>query len=115
MASSRPPPKVVPFKALIQGLGKSSILPNIACICAERRSPSSALGMPEITLMSAPATKALPSPVKTTARTSWSAARRSMIASSSVPTSRFKALSFSGRLMTTVATPFWATLTLKFL
>ena len=102
MASSQPPPSAKPLTAAMTGLGLRSNLPKITW---PRRARATALiGVwPASSLMSAPAMKARPAPVRITPPTVSSAMAWSMAAPSSPISALLSALSLSGRLTVMVA------------
>ena len=99
--SSQPPPSANPLMAAITGLSKSSIFLKTAAPFSPNALPCAAF-MLLISEMSAPATNALPSPVRITARIESSAAISVNAQSSSPSTVELSAFNAWGLLILTM-------------
>ena len=108
IASSRPPPSAKPLTIATTGLGMRSMRRIRRWPTSEKSRAWTGL-RPDISAMSAPATKAFaPAPVSTTARTASSAAAASKAACRASSVARFSAFSLSGRLTVTTRTAPWS-------
>ncbi len=102
IAISSPPPSANPFTAAMTGFDRFSMTENAVCPSLD----ASLASMPPIfesSAMSAPATNALPAPVRTTAPTSSSASISFIAWMSSSIVSPFRAFIASGRSIVTIA------------
>ena len=90
--------------AAITGFGELSKREKISCPRRARRMAPTGVCAASSEI-SAPAMKARPAPVRMTPRTSSRARSSSIIVPSSTTVASFSALSLSGRLTVTVATP----------